>query len=88
MTVGMKHHQTVDAKGEFCPMPILRAKRALRAMNPGELLLVLCTDPVAPRDFARFTARNGCALVSVRELDGQFEILVRKQNGEGEHRES
>lgn len=79
MTAHVRYHRVVDAKGEQCPVPILLAKRALCDMSTGQVLLVMCTDPVAPADFARLAARRFCELLGITERDGTFEILVRRQ---------
>ena len=50
---------TVDARGLACPLPLTMAKRAMAALEPGEELLVLSTDPEAPIDLAAWAARDG-----------------------------
>ncbi len=49
----------VDARGLDCPMPLLKAKRALNAMNSGEQLRVLATDSGSQRDFRVFAEQSG-----------------------------
>lgn len=49
----------LDATGLKCPMPVLRASRALRRLNGGDVLIVLATDPAAPKDFVQFCAAAG-----------------------------
>jgi len=58
------HHQSVDARGLACPLPILRAKKALATMASGEVLQVLTTDRGALRDFQAFCRQTGNALLS------------------------
>jgi len=58
------HHQSVDARGLACPLPILRAKKALATMASGEVLEVLTTDRGALRDFQAFCRQTGNALLS------------------------
>ena len=58
------HHQSVDARGLACPLPILRAKKALANMQSGEVLQVLTTDRGAVRDFQAFCRQTGNALLS------------------------
>ena len=57
------HHQSVDARGLACPLPILRAKKALATMASGEVLQVLTTDRGALRDFQAFCRQTGNALL-------------------------
>jgi TusA-related sulfurtransferase len=57
-----KTHE-LDARGLNCPLPILRAKKALSLMQPGELLRIVATDPGAARDFEAFARQTGHELV-------------------------
>ena len=63
----------VDARGLNCPLPILRAKKALAALDSGQLLRVVATDPGAPRDFDAFCRQTGHALLAQErtEIDGR-----------------
>jgi len=57
----------VDASGLTCPLPILRAKKALAQMESGQVLCVTTTDPKALRDFQAFAKQSGNALVLQHE---------------------
>lgn len=70
---------TVDACGTKCPMPILKAKKALSNMESGQLLKVLTTDPGAVRDFQFFGKQTGNAVVGQSEQDGVYAILVKRK---------
>lgn len=59
--------QEVDASGLACPLPILRAKKALAQMQTGQVLKVLTTDRSAPRDFQAFCTQTGNALLAQEE---------------------
>jgi len=50
---------TVDARGLACPLPLTMAQRAMAGLGPGDVLLVLSTDPEAPIDLAAWAARAG-----------------------------
>jgi TusA-related sulfurtransferase len=56
-------HKEVDARGLMCPLPILRAKKALADMESGQILKVLATDPGSQRDFAAFAKQTGNEIV-------------------------
>lgn len=56
--------QHVDAAGLKCPLPILRAKKALAQMDSGQILEIVTTDQHAVRDFQAFCAQTGNVLVS------------------------
>jgi len=70
----------LDARGLNCPLPILRAKRALNRMAAGEILAIVATDPGAVADFKAFAAQTGHALLLSTESDGEFHFQVRKAN--------
>ena len=69
---------TLDLKGLLCPLPVLRANKAMRALQPGDELQVLATDPAAPADFRAFCDTAGHDLVSSTEDDGVYAFVVRK----------
>lgn len=63
----MEFHKDVDARGLNCPLPILRAKKALTDMASGDVLRVLATDPGSVRDFNAFARQTGNILVGHEE---------------------
>jgi tRNA 2-thiouridine synthesizing protein A len=68
----------LDVIGENCPMPLLKAKRALNAMQKGQHLKVLATDRGSIRDFQVFAQQSGNVLLSSREEDGVYIHLLMK----------
>lgn len=71
----------VDARGLDCPLPLLKAKKALNTLAPGALLRVLATDTGSVRDFRVFCERSGDELVECTEHDGTYIHLLRKRRG-------
>ena len=69
---------TLDVRGLICPLPVLRANKALRGLGKGEDLRVLATDPAAPGDFRSFCETAGHEMLGIEEADGVFAIVVRK----------
>lgn len=69
----------LDASGLLCPLPVLRTNKALRALQPGESLEVLVTDPAAPADLKRFCETTGHAFIDCRETGGATLVVIRKQ---------
>jgi tRNA 2-thiouridine synthesizing protein A len=57
----------LDARGLACPLPAVKARRALAGVPPGAVLVVLATDPEAPIDLAAIAADAGCAFAAERE---------------------
>lgn len=76
----MQIDQQIDLSGLRCPLPILRAKKALAKMNSGEVLEVLATDPGAPKDFEAFCRQTGNELLSSSEMpEGVFTLVLRRK---------
>ncbi|MBK8177101.1 MAG: sulfurtransferase TusA family protein [Rhodospirillales bacterium] len=69
---------TLDVKGLQCPLPVLRANKLLRQMQPGDEVQVIATDPAAPKDFVSFCETTGHCLVASDQADGVFTITLRK----------
>jgi tRNA 2-thiouridine synthesizing protein A len=69
----------LDASGLKCPLPVLRARKALRDVAAGATLLVRATDPAAPGDFAAFCDATGHMLVAIDEEAGTYLIRLRKR---------
>jgi tRNA 2-thiouridine synthesizing protein A len=69
----------LDVKGMSCPLPVLRANRALRSMPPGARLRVLATDRAAVADFRAFCRETGHALLSFSEEAGVFSFTIRRR---------
>ena len=69
---------TLDLRGLRCPLPVLRAKKALGALPAGGALEVFADDPLSPVDFAAFCQASGDALVESVETDGVFRFLIRR----------
>jgi len=71
--------QTVlDLKGLSCPLPVLKANKALKQMTPGDVLTVYATDPAAPRDFEVLCENTGDQLTSCTDDGKVFTIVVTK----------
>jgi tRNA 2-thiouridine synthesizing protein A len=70
--------QTLDVKGLNCPLPILRAKKALQGMSAGSTLEVLVTDPGAAKDFEAFCRTTGNELVESTTAGGILRFVIRR----------
>ncbi len=69
----------LDVKGLSCPLPVLRANRALRSMPEGARLRVLATDRAAVQDFHAFCRETGHALVAFGEEAGVLSFVIRRR---------
>ncbi|HHH13374.1 MAG TPA: preprotein translocase subunit TatC [Thiolapillus brandeum] len=68
----------LDARGLNCPLPILKAKKAINELNSGEVLKVIATDPGSVKDFEAFTKQTGHELLESAEQGGEFVFLIKK----------
>lgn len=71
--------QTLDAKGLLCPLPVLRARKAMKALAIGDVLVVEATDPGAPRDFQAFCEATGNTLLSSADSGGVFRLEIERR---------
>ena len=69
----------LDTKGMKCPLPVLRARKAMKQVAPGELLEVHATDPGSVQDFKAFCETTGDDLVDAAENGGVFIFQIRKK---------
>jgi TusA-related sulfurtransferase len=76
----MQADKEIDTRGLSCPLPILKAKKALAELHSGQLLKVLATDPGSIRDFQAFSKQTGNELVEQQTLaDGEYVHLLRRR---------
>lgn len=68
----------LDASGLNCPLPILRAKKAINGLTSGQVLHITATDPGAVKDFEAFCKQTGNELLSSGEADGKFTFEIKK----------
>ena len=68
----------LDVMGQRCPLPVLRARKRLLGLEPGTLLRVFASDPVARIDMPHFCAEAGHELVELRDRGGWIEFLIRR----------
>jgi len=68
----------LDTRGLNCPLPVLKARKALKELAAGETLTVLATDPGSLGDFAAFCRTTGNALIEQREDNGVYTHVIRK----------
>ncbi len=70
--------EELDATGLNCPLPILRAKKALNGMDAGKVLRIIATDPGSVKDFEAFAKQTGNELMESSEEAGKFMFLLKK----------
>jgi tRNA 2-thiouridine synthesizing protein A len=68
----------LDLSGLKCPLPVLRTRRALLSLSPGDRLHVICTDPLAGIDVPNLLRETGDVLEDQRQEDAKVSFLIRK----------
>lgn len=75
----MEYDKELDARGLSCPLPILKAKKALADMDTGDVLKVIATDRGAQRDFQAFAKQTGNELLSHTQYEEEFVFFIRRR---------
>ena len=70
---------TLDTQGLSCPLPILKAKKAMSGLRPGGTLEILATDPGASDDFEAFCRISGHTLLEQSDTAGVYRFLIRRK---------
>ncbi|MCX7168249.1 MAG: sulfurtransferase TusA family protein [Rhodocyclales bacterium] len=75
----MNFDKELDARGLNCPLPILRAKKALAELASGQVLRIIATDPGSVKDFSAFAKQTGNELLASAEKDKEFEFFMKRK---------
>jgi TusA-related sulfurtransferase len=75
----METDKEIDTRGLNCPLPILKAKKALADMTSGQLLKVVSTDAGSTRDFQAFARQTGNELVDQQTVGNDFIHVLRRR---------
>ena len=75
----MNFDKELDTRGLNCPLPILRAKKALNDLQAGQVLRIVATDPGAVKDFQAFCKQTGNELLSQEQAGAEFVFFVRRR---------
>jgi tRNA 2-thiouridine synthesizing protein A len=75
----MEFQKDLDARGLNCPLPILKAKKALAEMETGEVLRIVATDSGSVRDFQAFAKQTGNALLAHSHSNGEYTFFMRRK---------
>ncbi len=75
----VKPDKVIDARGSFCPGPLIELIRAIKDAKVGEVISVYSTESGSKRDIPLWVAKAGHELIGVYERDGYTEFIVRKK---------
>jgi tRNA 2-thiouridine synthesizing protein A len=79
MTSDWKYDRTLDTSGLKCPLPVLKARKVLLAMKPGERLMVIATNPLSAIDMPHFASESGNRVVATAIDGDQLLFLLEKE---------
>ena len=79
MATTLQAQKEIDTRGLNCPLPILKAKKALAELGSGQVLKVVATDPGSMRDFQAFARQTGHELLDQTTQDGEFVHYLRRR---------
>jgi tRNA 2-thiouridine synthesizing protein A len=80
MSAEIEAYKTVDYKGLFCPMPIVKISRAVKEIEVGQVLEMLADDPGSKADMQAWAKQTGQELLKIEEDGGVFRFYVRRQS--------
>ena len=75
--------ETLDLRGLKCPLPVLRTRGALSRLQAGQVLVVICTDPLAALDIPNLLRETGDALLAAGRDGRETHFTIRKGRGPG-----
>ena len=75
----MNFDKDLDARGLNCPLPILRAKKALTEMQSGQVLRIVSTDVGSVKDFQAFSKQTGHELLAQEEANKEFTFFLKRK---------
>ncbi len=75
----MEANKEIDTRGMNCPLPILKAKKALADMSTGDVLKVVATDPGSVRDFQAFARQTGNELLEQSSANDEYVHFLRRR---------
>ena len=67
----------LDAKGMYCPMPIVKLKKATKTMELGQVLKIVATDPGSARDVPAWANKTGAEILETSEENGEYTFIIR-----------
>ena len=73
-----EYTQLLDASGLNCPLPILKARKQLNALESGEVLYIVATDSGSVKDFDAFCKQTGHSLLESNEDQGKYHYYIQK----------
>ena len=69
----------LDARGLNCPLPVLKAQKALRGLATGDRLVILATDPKAPADLRQLCETAGHIMITCEDLPDHVAVVIEKR---------
>ena len=67
----------IDTKGMYCPMPIVKLKKATKTMESGQVIKLLATDPGSKNDIPAWARKTGSQILDSSEINGVYEFIIK-----------
>jgi tRNA 2-thiouridine synthesizing protein A len=67
----------LDTKGMYCPMPIVKLKKAIKTMESGQVIKLLATDPGSKNDIPAWANKTGSQILDTTEMNGVYEFIIK-----------
>lgn len=75
----IKEDQVLDCSGMLCPMPVVKTTKAIKELQPGQILKMIATDPGAPPDMEAWSRQTGNELLRSTSENSKFIFYIRKK---------
>jgi tRNA 2-thiouridine synthesizing protein A len=79
MVEGITPDETLDCRGLSCPMPLLKTKKTMKKLKPGQILEILGTDPGSKNDLPDYADKQGDEFLGMEEKSGYTRFLIKKR---------
>ncbi len=78
MTTKIEPNEILDARDALCPVPVVRLMQAMKRLEPGQVILLLATDPGSKTDIPAWEKQTGNQILAVEEEDGIYKFWIKK----------
>lgn len=78
MSSVLEHHEVVDTRHALCPVPVVRLMQAIKRIQPGQVILLLATDPGSKTDIPAWERQTGNRILATEEEDGVYKFWIQK----------
>ncbi len=74
----VQHDEVLDARDTLCPVPVVRLMQAIKGIQPGQVILLLATDPGSKTDIPAWEKQTGHRILATEEEDGVYKFWIQR----------